>query len=148
MAEKRKNKSTKAIEIPTRFTDDFLSTMDGRGEVTRTLRQRLGQLVADLGGFSNLSYMEQSLCKRIVHLERSIEKRELSLAHGGECDETVYLSSINVLSGLFGKIGLKRRARKIQSLEDYLKRPPPEPQPAPPPAPSGPSHKEDSDHGN
>ena len=124
-------KGEKPTEVQKRYEAGFLDSMDGRTEVTRSLRQRLGQLVADLGGVSNLSYMEQSLCKRVVHLERLIEKRELTLAHGGAVDENLQLTTINCLSGLFSKLGLKRRARKIQSLDEYLKRTP-EPQPAPP----------------
>lgn len=120
-------KPTDAHEVQKRYEAGFLDSMDGRAEVTRTLRQRLGQLVADLGGVSNLSYMEQSLCKRIVHLERLIEKRELTAAHGGAVDETLQLSTINCLSGLFSKLGLKRRARKIPSLEEYLKQTSPAP---------------------
>jgi hypothetical protein len=131
MTEKRKNKSTKAVDIPTRFTDDFLDTMDGRGEVTRTLRQRYGSLTSDQGGLSNLSYMKQSICKRIVHIERLIEKDELTMAHGGTVDKHAYFAAINCLSGLLSKIGLERRARTV-TLKDYLntRSTKPEPDPA------------------
>ena len=128
-------KPTDAQAVQKRYEAGFLDSMDGRAEVTRTLRQRLGQLVADLGGVSNLSYMEQSICKRVVHLERLIEKRELTAAHGGAVDETLQLATINCLSGLFGKLGLKRRAKQI-SLKDYLTSKP-EPPPAPPPPSTG-----------
>ena len=109
-----------------------MSELDGRVRVARSLRERLGALVSDLGGPAGLSYQELSLCKRAIHIERLIEKDELSMAHGGVVDRFATIAAINTLTSLFSKIGLKRRARKIQSLEEYLKQP--EPQPAPQPS--------------
>ena len=136
MAGKRGMKSEKETDVPARHTPGFLEDMDGRTEVSRTLRQRLAALVSDLGGLDALSYQERSLCKRVIHLERLIEKRELSLAHNGIIDESGYFVAINVLNGLFTKLGLKRRAKTL-SLKDYLNAKP-EPQLAPSSAPSGP----------
>ena len=120
MAGKRGQKGRKATEIAERYQEDFLEAMDGRGRIVKTLRQRLGALVADLGGLAELSYQERSLCRRVIHLERHIERKELSLAHGGTVEETDYLSAINCLSGLFSKIGIKRRSKPVMSLQDYL----------------------------
>ena len=142
MAGKQGMKSEKETDVSAKHTPGFLEDMDGRTEVSRTLRQRLGALVSDLGGLDALSYQERSLCKRVIHLERLIEKRELSLAHNGIIDESGYFVAINVLNGLFTKLGLKRRAKTL-SLKDYLNAKP-EPQLAPSPAPSGPQPKEDA----
>lgn len=120
MAGKPGQKSALTTEVGPRFSEDFLEAMDGRGVIVRTLRQRLGQLTADLGGLAQLSYQERSLCRRIVHLERMIEKRELVLARGGTVDENVYLTSLNTLSGLFGKIGFQRRPKMIQDLAKQI----------------------------
>jgi len=120
MSGKPGQQGTKATEVPARYDEDFLDAMDGRFEVARTLRHRLGQLTADLGGLAGLSYQERSLCRRIVHLERHVEKKELSLAHGGTLDENSYFAAINGLSGLFSKIGLKRRAKQLPTLGEYL----------------------------
>lgn len=128
MAGKAGCKSQKALDVDTRYREDFLDTMDGRTEVSRTLRQRLGQLTSDLGGLNNLSYQERSLCRRIIHLERQLDKKELSLAHNSPIDEQSYYTAINTLSSLFSKLGLKRRARTV-SLSDYLKKDRSSPQP-------------------
>lgn len=138
MAGKPGQKSEKASEVAKRYRENFLDAMDGRAEVTRTLRERLGGLVSDLGGFDGLSYQERSLCKRIIHLERLIEKDELTLAHNGTIDRHVHFAAVNVLSGLYSKIGLKRRAKTL-SLKDYLNKPEPAPASQAPP-----SIKEDS----
>lgn len=135
MAGKKGQKSEKETDVPARHTPGFLEDMDGRTEVSRILRQRLGALVSDLGGLDNLSYQERSLCKRIVHLERLIEKDELSMAHNRAVDKHAHFAALNTLTGLFHKIGMKRRAKQI-SLKDYLN--------AQQPAPSGPLPKEDA----
>ena len=149
MTEKRKNKNTKLIDVPVKYNTDFMAEMDGRVEVARTLRERLAAYYSDLGGQANLSRMEQSICKRIVHVERWAEKTELTMAHGGTVDIHAYFVSVNVLSGLLSKIGLRRRAKLLPSLNDYLnanKQPPlPPAQPSPPQdTPSSqPSNQED-----
>jgi hypothetical protein len=94
--------------------------MDGRGRTVRTLRQRLGSLISDLGGAPQLSYQEKSLCKRLIHLERLIERKESTLAHGGNIVESDYLNAINTLSGLCSKIGMKRRAKPVGTLAQLL----------------------------
>lgn len=115
-------KSDLNTEVSTRFSETFLDALDGRVRVARTLRDRLRGLTNDLGGVNGLSYQELSLCKRAIHLERQLEQFERTLAHGGTVDYTQYYSMINVLSGLFSKVGLKRRAKQIPSLSDYLKK--------------------------
>ena len=77
-----------------------------------------------------LSYQERSLCKRAIHLERLIEKRELTLALNGAVDEPGYFNAINALSGLYTKLGLKRRVKQL-SLKDYLNSSKTEPPSAP-----------------
>jgi hypothetical protein len=112
-------KSVKTTDVTARFDERFIQDLDGRSEVARTLRDRLHALCADLGGLSSLSYQELSLCRRLIHLERLVEQKELKLAQGGRLDENLYFNAINSLSGLLSKIGLKRRV-KVLALNDYL----------------------------
>jgi hypothetical protein len=91
---------------------------------------------------SELSYQERSLCKRAIHLERLIEKRELTLALDGAVDEASYFNAVNVLSGLYSKLGMKRRSKQI-SLRDYLTTKPEPQTTAPSPAPMEPSNKKE-----
>lgn len=120
MSGKPGQKSTLSTEVATRYDEDFLESMDGRVRVARTLRDRLRALTNDLGGLANLSYQEQCLCRRAVHLERLIEKRELTLAHGGKVDENCYYSAITTLSSLFSKVGYKRRPKVVGTLAQLL----------------------------
>src|SRR5262245_61076927 len=120
MAGKRGQKSVKETEVAPHYRESFLADLDGRVRIARTLVHRWRDFTGDLGGVANLSYQEQSLCKRAVHLERLIEKKESTLAHGGTVDVNAYLAALNTLSSLLGKLGLRRRAKQVPSLSDYV----------------------------
>ncbi len=120
MSGKRGQKGTGSTEIADRYSADFLEELDGRVRTAKTLRQRLRALIADLGGESELSYQEMSLVKRCIHVERLLERRESTLAHGASIDDQAYFSGITTLSSLFTKLGLKRRAKPVQTIEQYL----------------------------
>jgi len=49
-----------------------------------------------------------------------IEKKESTLAHGETVDVNAYLAALNTLSSLLGKLGLRRRAKQVPSLSDYV----------------------------
>jgi hypothetical protein len=119
MSGKPGQQGNKAVDVPQRYEEHFMADLDGRTLVARELRDRLHALCADLGGVSSLSYQEVSLCRRLIHLERLVEQKEMRLAQGHRVDENLYFCGINALSGLLSKIGLKRRM-KVLSLGDYL----------------------------
>jgi hypothetical protein len=123
MSGKKGALSVKPTEAPQCYEENFMQEMDGRTLVARELRDRLHALSADLGGWSSLSYQERSLCRRLIHLERLVEQKELKLAQGIRVNENLHYCGINALSGLLSKIGLKRRV-KVLSLQDYLKEKP------------------------
>jgi hypothetical protein len=141
-----KGKGTKPRQVSKRFRPTFLSDLDGRYPVVRGLKQRFACYLSDLGGVANLSTMEQTIVKRIVHLEHLVEQKESALIAGTGTNINEYLASINTLAGLLAKIGLKRRSRQL-SLRDYLHANKPESSMTPSPAPSEPSNKEDRNHG-
>lgn len=114
-----KGKGTKPRQVAKRFRPSFLSDLDGRYPVVRGLKQRFACYLSDLGGAASLSTMEQTIVKRIVHLEHLVEQKESALIAGAGTNINEYLASINTLSGLLSRIGLKRRA-KMLSLKDYL----------------------------
>ena len=121
MGGKNSGKGTKPREVARRFRPSFLSDLDGRYPVVRGLKYRYACYTSDLGGTATLSAMEQTIVKRIVHLEHLVEQKESALLSGGTLDVHEYLSAVNTLSGLLSKIGLKRRAKQIPSLTDYLR---------------------------
>lgn len=145
MAGKRGQRGTKPIDVESRYNPRFLEELDRRSMVAKQLKERLRRLMTDLGGWRELSYQEQSLCQRAVHLERLIETKELALADGRTIDENKYTNAICALSGLLSKLGMKKRV-KVLSLHDYLQARTNEPQqsistpagadPGPAPSPS------------
>ena len=145
MGGKNSGKGTKPREVARRFRPSFLSDLDGRYPVVRGLKYRFACYTSDLGGTATLSAMEQTIVKRIVHLEHLVEQKESALIAGTVTDITEYLASVNCLSGLLNRIGLKRRAKQL-SLKDYLNHAnKPEPVAAPSPAPSSePSNKKEN----
>ena len=110
----------KQSEIPDRYAHDWLEKLDGRTRMAQAARQRLEVLQDDLGGHSALSYQERSLCRRAVFLEMLLEQRESALAEGREIDEGSHTQSINALMGVWKALGLKRRARDVPSVSDYI----------------------------
>lgn len=125
MSGKPGQKGTKPRAVASRFKENFLTDLDGRYPVVRGLKYQYACYLADLGGAANLSHMEQTLVKRIVHLVYLVEGKEASLIGGKPLDVNEYLSAVSCLSGLLSKVGLKRRPKQIPVLSDYLKPPHP-----------------------
>ena len=112
-------KSDLPRELPERYSEDFLSGMDGRVRLVKELRARLRQLQADMGGESTLSYARQSLSKRAIFIEAQLEDFEMQLAQGNDVELGSYIQMTNSLIGLFKTLGLERKAKDI-SLRDYI----------------------------
>lgn len=120
MSGKKGIHSTLLTAVPASYQPDYGSALDGRSRIAKIVRTRLSTLIADLGGVEGLSYLEQSLAHRLIWLEAKIEAFETSLAQGTEIPVTEYLSALNVLAGLCTRLGIRRRAKPIPDLKDYL----------------------------
>lgn len=110
--------SDKATAIPRKYSDDYLSTMDQRTSTVRALKSRYKQLKSDLG--NDVSYQQNSLMKRVIHLEGVIETTEQALMNGEQINFNQYLNSINSLTGLLKTLGLHRRKPPVKSLNEIL----------------------------
>ncbi len=113
--------SGKSSELPDKYTENFLQTLDGRSVIVRALKARLAALMVDLGGHGNLSYQQKSLCKRVVHLEGRIETWEKDLTEGKEIPHGAYFNSINSLIAIYKNLGLYRKSKTIPSLQEFIK---------------------------
>lgn len=120
MSGKRGQRSQLPTEISERYTSSFLDELDGRSRVARELRSRWSALANAQGGERELSYMRRSLVSRFVHLEAWLELQEAALANGQKIDESKYFAALNAFTGLLNKLGLERRRKPVQSLNDYL----------------------------
>ncbi len=118
----RRNKNHKPPKPPTRYEAGFMTAMDRRTEVYKTLQLRYEAIVEDLGGPSDISLIKASLIERYLWLQMNLETLELDMATG-EVDRAVtigkWVAGVNSLVGLARMLGLERIA-PTESLTAYL----------------------------
>lgn len=105
---------TKIQHVPSKFRHGFLSDIDGRTELSRTLRGNFEQIVQDVGGASEVSHVKKALIERFVWLEAILQDIEQSLV-SGEMSKTEaigrWVQAINSLTGLAKVLGIDRKSR-------------------------------------
>ena len=118
MSGKPGQRPTRPTAPPERYAPGFLGDGDMRFELNKRLVGNLNQVVSDLGG--DLSYIELSLAERFVHLEWQLHVWEAAARDGKPIDHARHQHAINALTGLARSLGLKRRAKPAQSLQEFL----------------------------
>lgn len=109
--------------LPVRYQRDFAAVVDARTMLGRAVRDRFNALTQDLGGMGSLSHAQQSLCRRAVWLELTIEHEESRIAEGGGIDIAPHIQLVGSLLAIYRALGLKRTAKQIP-LSDYIKQKP------------------------
>ncbi|WOJ95766.1 hypothetical protein R0137_10985 [Congregibacter brevis] len=109
----------KIKEPPQQFRPNWIESLDGRLELTRWLKSRRQEMLADLGGVDNLSYAKRSLVDRALLLQFKLEQLELAMLRGEDVPLGSWGNLLNVYSGLLSKLGLDRQTRDI-SLAEYV----------------------------
>jgi hypothetical protein len=112
--------SSKSQPVSAKFANGWLDGLDGRLGLARELRQRFETLTNDLGGSDSLSYAQRSLCERALWLEYWLATQEKDLANGGEFDVGKWVQAANSLQGIFAKLGLKRVAKDVPTLNEWM----------------------------
>jgi hypothetical protein len=115
---------SKLKTVPDKYREGFLGEFDRRTEIYHTLNAAYTEVMSDMGGQDTLSHVQVSLVERFIFLEyvmRDLEQRIVK--NPKKSDELLgrWIQAINTLTGLAKTIGLKRRAKKIASLESYVK---------------------------
>ena len=118
MAGKPGQRPTMPAAPPERYAPGFLTDGDMRFALNRQLVANLNRLTTDLGG--DLSYQEGCLAERFVHLEWQLSTWEAAARDGDPVDYARYMHGINALTGLARSLGLKRRAKPVPSLQEFL----------------------------
>ncbi|WP_322407433.1 hypothetical protein U0358_06490 [Idiomarina sp. PL1-037] len=106
--------------VPDNYSPNWLQSIDQRTSVAQSLKRRYGELAADLGGESTLSYQQRALIDRALFLEFHLQQEEVKLASGAEFDSGRWVQSCNALLGIFKTLGLQRQAREV-TLASYVK---------------------------
>lgn len=100
----------------------FLEGVDARFRPAAVLRRRYEAIMDDLGGVESTSYMQRSLAKRFIALEARVESAEAAQVESSEPPMTTaeYMQAINTMTGITGKLGLKRRPKPVKSLHEHI----------------------------
>lgn len=109
--------------LPTKFREGFLRDFDKRTEAYVLLKSSYDEIVSDLGGLKGLSHVQLCLVERFIFLEFAVRNLELRIAKYPKKSEELlgkWIQAVNSISGLAKTIGLKRRAKKVPSLEAYV----------------------------
>ena len=127
MSGKRGMTSNKPAAPPAdaRPGDDLSALLDGRRRWLKAGRAREQERSTDLGGADQLSAAQRSLIRRLVNVELWIEATEARVLGGPAADDdelvTLWLMAVKVHMQLSCRLGLKRRAKDIPTLQDYLR---------------------------
>ena len=108
----RRNQSHKIQnKLPDAFKPGFLSALDGRCDLSRTLRANYQAIVDDIG--DDCSHIKSSLVERYCWLECVLQTLEVEMAQGkqdkGECLGK-WIQGCNALLGLSKTLGIERRS--------------------------------------
>lgn len=121
MAKKKKRHNQSGIvkkhTLPSRFKPGLLDDCDNRLSMVKELRRRIQRLRDDVGA---TSYQQELLCERAIFVSVQLETMERRAVETGELDASAYCQTVNVLSSLLSKLGLKRATKQVQSLESYV----------------------------
>jgi hypothetical protein len=106
-----------------RLTNGALIDGDGRSAWARRMRDLISLHVSDLGGEANVSEAEKSIVRRVATLTVELERMEMAFAEAGEASPEqldLYQRVSNSMRRMLETIGLERRAKPVESLQEYL----------------------------
>jgi len=100
-----------------------LPDVDGRSTWVRRLRDLISLHLSDLGGEDAVSEAERSIIRRVATLTVELERMEASFALAGEAQPEqldLYQRTAGNLRRLLETVGLERRAKPVETLQEYL----------------------------
>ena len=98
----------------------FIDRVDGRTAAARRFRDILAEMLVDLGGSDRLSEIQRQLVRRFASLSVEAEILEMSIAQGKPLDLQAYSVIVSALSRLASLLGLERRMKEVQPIDNYL----------------------------
>lgn len=119
--------------IPEKYAPDFMDRLDKRTVLGRSVLERYGAVMSDLGGEETLSTVKRSLVRRFTWFEVMLEGIECRAAAGEDIDIGSWTQLTNSWLGIARMLGLERVQRPVESLHDVMMyRDDPQPEPAAP----------------
>jgi hypothetical protein len=101
-----------------------LDELDGRTRASVRTRELLANIAVDLGAhdLDDLTQAQRQLAQRAAVLGALLEDYEVRWAAGEPFELAPYLAGINAQRRVFALLGLKRIARNVPDLSEYLER--------------------------
>ena len=93
---------------------------DQRSAHARRFKDVAGALIADAGGAENCSEARLQLVRRLAGVAVAAESMEAALAAGEAVDLGLYATMCSTATRIAARLGLSRRARKIETLDDII----------------------------
>ena len=118
MTRMAKRTKQKELKVPNSFTPKFIEDLDHRYGIAKVLRQRYEVLCDDCQANSTQRDM---LARRAVFMGVCLETQEHEAIETGELDVGKYTQMVNSLIGLLRTLGLEKKVKKAEDLNEYLK---------------------------
>jgi hypothetical protein len=101
---------------------DLLPGLDGRSSAARRFRDLVSSYVVDMGGLDLVSEIKLGLLRRLAATTVQCELLEAQMVNGQPVDIATLCTLASTAMRLSVRLGLERRAKPIESLQDYLAR--------------------------
>jgi hypothetical protein len=108
--------------LPKTFREGALAGADRRYGPIRAVLGGAQQVLEDGGGADQASFLRVRAAHRVMHLDQLLAKDELRLAQGQEIDRIGYLTGCAAWLRYANALGFERRARPVESLQQYMSR--------------------------
>ena len=119
-----KNLQRKPRELSKKYKVGFVDLLDKRTESYKLLNKAVGEVIEDLGGAESLSHVQLVLVERFCFCEcllRRLEYRMVRCPKKMDGQLANFVQILNSVIRLSSSLGLKRKAKKITSLQVYVK---------------------------
>lgn len=117
---RKKGQTSFKTDVPDEYTPGWLQRIDARTTIAKVLAGRIRAVEADLGGADALTYAQRSLISRAIFIEQHVINAEVAMAEGRPVDTAAWLAAVGQLQRLYTALGLKRVARDVPDIRQYL----------------------------
>ena len=115
----KKGMVNKPRAIPAAYRPGWLQSIDGRYAPARAVSKALESLQDALGGASELSPQQCSLCERATWLSIRCQQMEQQYLAGEGLDSSEYVQLIGALNAVYRMLGINRRAKRVPRALEY-----------------------------
>jgi hypothetical protein len=122
MAGKKGQRSRKHLVIAAKRSRVMKRGLDGRGRDARYMQAVKTQLIEDLGGRDDLSIQKLAFIEEAAFALARLRRLKTDHMAGSPFDDRAYSAMLNSIIGLFGKLGLERKAKKVLSAQELIAR--------------------------